>query len=214
MLLIYSFNMKRIYILVLFFIYCNSFASGFKLSLKYDRGFNNKGYEFYHYVNIEGLFSIHNNMFEVGFLLGDINTTFTDFKWSDGKEVEKTILGISSYYFPLYKLKTEIKPFIGIKAGYLSRRLFPGVGGRFVSTPGYYFPFTKNDKALILSIGSKYSIENFNIILELEYQYRTFILQYDEYYFDKKTSFLTSVRHTMEKTVNSFLWSIGLQYEL
>ena len=79
--------------------------------------------------------------------------------------------------------------------------------------PGLYSFHSKDDYEVSLSAGMKIvTKDSFNILFELEYQHREFILTYDEYE-DNPEGWLDLINeHSDKQIINAFNFGIGLQF--
>jgi len=207
---------KFLFCIILVMISSNISSKDFILSAKYSTQINSDPlvneltYWSYHAFSIEGLFSIWDDMIEigpnVGFTYSEIPfvSTIPEYSLSDEANILKTHFGGVIYFSPC---KATYSPFIGVRGNILIDSIIDESKNKVIVNPGFYNYETRNDYSFAMLGGIKISRNNFRFTLELEYQHRWLNLKYDEHGMSKKIHYSSLVMY-----ISSINFDIGLQY--
>ncbi|MBU0475721.1 MAG: hypothetical protein KKF62_16365 [Bacteroidetes bacterium] len=207
---------KFLFCIILVIINSNIRAKDFILSAKYSTQINNDPlvneltYWSYHAFSIEGLFSIWDDMIEIGpnfgFSYSEIPfaSTVPEYSFSDEANILKNHFGGAIYFSPC---KATYSPFIGVRGNILIDSIIDESKNKAIINPGLYNYKTSNDYSFAMLGGFKIRKNNFRVTFELEYQHRWLNLEYDEYGMSKKIHSSSLLMH-----IASLNFGVGLQY--
>lgn len=194
------------------------FAQDYLVNIKYSSNFKSNNYNHVGEFSLDAMLPFYENYFEAGVYAGDISVTLSGDNSINNVPIQKSFAGLSFYYNPLKK-GSAIIPFVGIKAAYLFKFIpdeYYYSGGSTPHYPGFYNHETTNDFMAVISLGIKLDVvksasQKGEIILGVDYQLRSFNLNYIEFYEVEGSDYLGINYHSEKMVLDSFLWSLGLQ---
>ncbi|MCF6269275.1 MAG: hypothetical protein L3J41_06175 [Melioribacteraceae bacterium] len=214
--------MRKVPFVIFFILLSNNiFAQGFGLTIK-STFHVGTSYSSYTNLSLEGLFSFYDNMFEVGPIIGIVysepkpnfdNITLSGYYYTDVVDIAKILIGGKLYFYPI-TFNSTFAPFIGVSVGKLSDSksllFFLKSGDNMIMQSGLYNFKTIDDYSYSFLSGLKiFTTKGFNFFLELEFQYRKFTLEYDEYW---EYPIDEWIEHSEKMSIKAFNIGVGLQF--